>query len=104
MIEILQVGPIVNAEMDDLEKLARRKIQRGTAVWKRTGTEPAQSLFFLKNELGFLELNVYCTIGRAVSSAVRASRLHREGPRFKSVTAHHSSAKQLQRGGRSSVG
>ena len=25
----------------------------------------------------------------AVSSAVRASRLHREGPRFKSVTAHH---------------
>ena len=25
---------------------------------------------------------------RAVSSAVRASRLHREGPRFKSVTAH----------------
>ena len=26
---------------------------------------------------------------RAVSSAVRASRLHREGPRFKSVTAHH---------------
>jgi hypothetical protein len=26
--------------------------------------------------------------GRAVSSAVRASRLHREGPRFKSVTAH----------------
>ena len=27
---------------------------------------------------------------RAVSSAVRASRLHREGPRFKSVTAHHS--------------
>jgi hypothetical protein len=32
--------------------------------------------------------------GRAVSSAVRASRLHREGPRFKSVTAHHPPRKE----------
>ena len=34
----------------------------------------------------------------AVSSAVRASRLHREGPRFKPVTAHHPSAKGITAG------
>src|ERR1700722_322844 len=36
---------------------------------------------------------------RAVSSAVRASRLHREGPRFKSVTAHHPPPEQIDRSG-----
>jgi hypothetical protein len=43
----------------------------------------------------------------AVSSAVRASRLHREGPPFKSVTAHHPfrvDRRTRIRGGRSSVG
>ena len=36
---------------------------------------------------------------RAVSSAVRASRLHREGPRFKSVTAHHLPPQKIELSG-----
>ena len=57
---------------------ARRISQQGSPRARRAGSDP------------YLPRPGSATIAsRAVSSAVRASGLHPEGPRFKSVIAHH---------------
>jgi hypothetical protein len=60
---------------------------------RASSVRPRNQMIAIERTIEALASRAHLLLGwlgfRAVSSAVRASRLHREGPRFKSVTAHH---------------
>ena len=74
-------------------KILPRDLRRSAASFHRNFRRARREKMLPRGErwpsAGRRESVTMVRVPWAVSSAVRASRLHREGPRFKSVTAHH---------------